>query len=163
MSPPVSTGPTSAAQASSCPLLDQQSAADKVGMRLERITVLKSGGAVVGCRFYALQNSPLAVSEHLPGPNQPAIQITSARYADKTSAHNAFIALAEKTGTNLQQATIATGNVGLCFQTAFYPKDKGADWACTYSVGVTLVLVKTVVTQPAFNAIQIAKAVAPKF
>jgi hypothetical protein len=131
-------------------------------MRLARITVLKADGKLVGCRFYALQGSPLAVSEHLPGPNQPAIEITSTRYPDATSAHNAFVALAEK-GRNVQQATISGDNVGLCFQTDFYPNDHGTDWACTYSVGTMLVLVKTVVTSPALNAIEIAKAVAPKF
>src|SRR4051794_41957207 len=46
-SSPVSTGPTTAATAASCPLLATQSAADRVGMRLDRITVLKSSGKVV--------------------------------------------------------------------------------------------------------------------
>jgi hypothetical protein len=159
---PVSTGPTTAADVSSCPLLDKQSAADTVGMRLERVAVLKADGKLVGCRFYALQGSPLAVSEHLPGPNQPAIEITATRYPDATSVRAAFIALAEK-GRNVQRATISDGNVGLCFQTDFYAMDHGADWACAYGDGPTLVLVKTVVTSPALNAIEIAKAVAPKF
>ncbi len=159
---PIDTGPTTARTVSACPLLSQQAAADKVGMRLARITVLRSGGKLVGCRFYALQNSPLAQSEHLPGPNQPAIEITSIRFADATSAHNAFIRLAEA-GRNLQQATIARGNVGLCYQTDFYKYDKGADWACTFSVGTTQVVIKTVVTAPALNAILVARAVVGKF
>ena len=165
--PPVSTGPTTAADASSCPLLDEQYAAETIGMRLDRISVLKSGGTVIGCRIYALQHptgqcdASCLAAEKLPPGDQPAVEITSMQYPDATSARRAFIALAEK-GDNVQQATVAAGNVGLCFQTAFYPKDNGTDWACTYSVGTRLVLVKTVVTSPALNAIEITKAVAAK-
>lgn len=131
-------------------------------MRLARITVLRSGGRTVGCRFYALQGGPLHQSEHLPGPNQPAVEIVSSRYSSATAAHNAFVLLAQK-GTNLQQATIVGQTMGLCFQTDFYSKDKGSDWACTFSNGTTLVLVKTVVTSPALNAILVSRAIAQHF
>lgn len=156
---PVSTGPTKAATASKCPLLAQQSAANRVGMRLERITVLTSGGKTVGCRFYALQNSPLHDSEHLPGPNQPAVEITTTRYASATAAHNAFVLIARR-GSNPQQATIAKRNVGVCYQIDFYKKDKGKDWACAFSVGKIAIVVKTVVVSPALNVILVAKEVA---
>jgi hypothetical protein len=165
--PPVSTGPTTAATAATCPLLDEQYAAATVGMRLDRVTVLTSDGKLVGCRIYALQHPNAQCSEtclakeDLPPGDQPAVEITSTRYPDATSARAAFIALAKK-GKNIQQATIATGNVGLCFQTDFYPKDNGTDWACTYSLGTSLILVRTVVVSPALNAIEIAKAVAAK-
>lgn len=166
---PVHTGPTKAADAPSCPLLSTQDAFGMGGMRLDRITVLTADGKVVGCRFYALQH-PTAecpevsclAKENLPPANQPAIEITSTRYPTATAAHNAFVVLAEK-GSNVQQAPIATGNVGLCFETDFYPKDHGTDWACTYSVGTTLVLVRTVTIRTSYNAMEIAKAVAPKF
>src|SRR5690242_19623355 len=77
---PVTSGPTTTATAARCPLLDTPQAAARVGMRLGRITVQRSGGRIVGCRFYTLQGSPLAHSEHLPGPKQPAIEIETTRY-----------------------------------------------------------------------------------
>jgi hypothetical protein len=155
---PVSTGPTTAATASSCPWLERQAAADRVGMRLDRVTVLRSGGHVVGCRFYALQNSPLHGSEHLPGPHQPAVEITTTRYASAGAAHNAFVRSARR-GHDVQRTEIAH-NVGLCFQTAFYSHDKGRDWACAVNLGNTLLAVKTVVVSPALNVIAVSRRVA---
>jgi hypothetical protein len=160
-SSPIASGPTTAATAATCPFLAQQPAADTVGMRLARITVLRSGGKTVGCRFYALQGGPLHQSEHLPGPNQPAVEIVSSRYPSATAAHNAFVVLAQN-GTNLQQASIVGQTMGLCFQTDFYPQDKGTDWACTFSKDTTMVLVKTVVTT-SLNAILLARAIARHF
>lgn len=165
---PVSSGPTTAANAASCPLISEEAAHLKVGMRLDRIAVLRSGGAVVGCRFYPLGHPTAECDqtcfdgERLPPPTQPAIEITTQRYPSALDAHNAFVLLAKK-GTNIQQDEMAPGNTGLCFQTTFYPKDAGQDWACTYSVGTRLVLVKTTVTSPAKNAVYVAQAIAPKF
>jgi hypothetical protein len=156
---PIGTAPTRSVPARSCPLLDTRQAADHVGMRLARVTVLRSGGRVVGCRFYALQDSPLSQSEHLPGPHQPVIEITTYRYPSELAAHNAFVRLAEK-GTNPQTASIVGQAPGVCFQTDFYAKDAGKDWACAFSKGDTMVLVRTVVTSPALSAILVARAVA---
>ena len=153
----INTGPTTAATAGSCPLIAKQTVADDVGMRLERITVLRSGGKVVGCRIYALQNSPLHDTEHLPPANQPVIEIRLTTYKSAVAARNAFIKVAEQ-GTNPQQTTIGA-TTGVCFQTAFYSKDAGADWACGWSVGTTSVILRTVVTSPALNAILVARAI----
>jgi hypothetical protein len=158
---PIAAGPTTTA-AGTCRLLPKQTAADDLGMRLAKERVLVSGGKQVGCEFYAIQNSPLATSERLPGPNQPVLRITSARYATALEAHNAMVLLAEA-GTQPQQITVAKGNIGLAYQTQFYPPDHGTDWACAFTVGAMLVVVHTVVTSPALNAIEIAKAVASKF
>ena len=134
-------------------------------MRLDKITVLRSGGKVVGCRIYGLQypadgcSQSCLDAENLPPGNQPALEITTQRYANATDAHNAFVRLAE-TGTSVQQAEVASGNTGLCFQTDFYAADKGKDWACTFSVGPTMVVVRTVIAQVAFSAIEVTKAVA---
>lgn len=165
---PISTGPTTAADASSCPLVDEQHAADIIGMRLDRISVLKSAGKVIGCRFYGLQH-PTAecpevsclAKEKLPPGNQPIIEILTTRYASAVDAHNAFILLAKK-GANVQQAPITPGNVGLCYQTTFWSKDDGRDWACTYSVGPTMVVVRTVVTNESRTVSDFATAIAPK-
>jgi hypothetical protein len=154
---PVSAGPTTAVAAARCPLLDRQVAAFRIGMRLDRITVLRSGGAVVGCRMYALQGSPLSASEHLPPANQPAIEIRLTHYRSALAAHNAIV-LSARAGANPQQARIA-GTTGVCYQTRFYAKDRGQDWACAYAVGTTLVVVRTVVVDPAFTAIQVTRAV----
>lgn len=158
---PISTGPTKAVTAAKCPFLGRQVAADRVGMRLARITVLTSGGRTVGCRFYALQNSPLHESEHLPGPNQPAIETTLTRYASAAAAHNAFVVIARR-GTNQQQARITGSTVGVCHQINFYRNDKGRDWACAFSLAKTVVVVKTVVTSPALNAVLVAREIAKK-
>lgn len=155
---PVPTGPTTTARATSCPLLGTQEAANRVGMRLARITVLRSGGNVVGCRFYALQHSYLHDTEHLPGPNQPAVEIEAVRYASDTAAHNAFVREAER-GENPQQARIGN-TTGVCFQTDFYQPDKHHDWACAFNVGDTKVAVRTVVVSGAFDVIEVARAVA---
>jgi hypothetical protein len=154
---PLGTGPTITARAAACPLLDEQVAADRVGMRLARITVQRSGGRVVGCRFYALQNSPLSQSEHLPGPHQPAIEIRSNRYASTTAAHNAVV-LAARRGTNVQPAKVA--DFGACYQLAFFADDHGADWACAFQTGARVVEVKTVVVSPALNVISVARDIA---
>ena len=157
---PVATGPTTATNAEACPLLATQEAADHIGMRLARISVLRSGGHVVGCRFYALQNSPLHNSENLPGPGQPAIEIETSRYASSTAAHNAFV-LEARRGTNPQQARIGD-TTGVCFQIDFYRRDKSRDWACAYNRGTTKVSVRTVVVSPALNVEEIARAVADR-
>lgn len=158
---PISTGPTKAAAAAKCPFIDEQSAANKVGMRLARVTVLRSGGRVVGCRFYALQGSPLSTSEHLPGPNQPAVEIETYRYQSDVAAHNAFVRASER-GTNVQQESIVGQAPGLCFQLDFFAHDHGTDWACSFSKGTTMAIVRTVVTSPALNARDVARIVASK-
>jgi hypothetical protein len=148
---PVVSGPTVAATASGCPFAAQDFVRDTIGMRLGRITVLRSAGRTVGCRFYALQDSALHVSEHLPGPRQPAVEITTQRYTSAAAAHNGFVLVARR-GTNPQQVDLGGGRVGVCFQTDFYAQDHGTDWACAGSTGVTAVVVRTVVTSPALNA-----------
>lgn len=154
---PINTGPTTAAGASSCPLVATGFVHTTTGLRLGRITVLKSGGHIVGCRFYALEHpdaqcdATCLQGEHLPGPSQPVVEITTRRYRTAVDAHNAFVLVARK-GRNAQQADLGGGNTGVCFQTAFYPADHGADWACAASKATTGLLVRTVVTSPALDA-----------
>jgi hypothetical protein len=154
---PVSTGPTTAAAAASCPYAGTEFVHNTVGMRLGKLTVLKSGGKIVGCRFYPLSHptaqcdATCLQGEHLPGPNQPVVEITTQRYASSVAAHNAFVLVAQR-GANPQQADLGGGIVGVCYQTDFYAKDHGTDWACAASKGTTAVFVRTVVTSPALNA-----------
>jgi hypothetical protein len=127
-------------------------------MRLGRLTVLKSGGRAVGCRFYALQGGSLHATEHLPGPEQPVVEVATWRYATATAAHNAFV-LAARAGRNPQQTSLGRAGTGVCYQVAFYPKDHGTDWACGASVGALRVLVRTVDTTEALIAATVTRAV----
>jgi hypothetical protein len=129
-------------------------------MRLARTELVLTGGRPSGCRFFALQHSPLHRSEHLPGPHQPAIAITSTRYRSSAAARDALVRLA-RAGTNPQRAAIG-GHEGACFQQAFYPPDRGRDWACAFAHATTLVLVRTVVTSPALTVVEVARVIASK-
>jgi hypothetical protein len=165
---PVSTAKVVSSVVGSCPYLAKQSAADQAGMRLDKITKLTQSGRTVGCRFYALEHpgdgcdASCLAAEHLPPGNQPAIEIVSTKYASSTAARNAFILLAEK-GSNYQQEQIRAGLKGLCYQTNFWAHDNGKDWACAFSVGATMVVIRTVVTDPALNVVEIASAIVGKF
>jgi len=151
---PIVAGPTTAAGARSCPLMAKQAAADNVGMRLARITVLRSGGTVIGCNFFALQGSPLATSEHLPGPKQPVISIVTSRYGTAVAAHNAMVLLA-RSGTSGSQVRLHDG-VGVVYRTSFDPHDRGRDWVCAFTRGAGLTVIKTVVTDTSVNAVALA-------
>lgn len=154
---PIDTGPTRATSAESCPFVGKHYVHYTIGMRLGRVTVLRSGGRTVGCRFYALQNSYLHDSEHLPGPNQPVLQITTQRYHSAVAAHNAFVRLATA-GRNALQVPLG-GATGVCFQTDFYPKDAGTDWACAVNNGSTAVVVHSVDTTASFNTASVTRVV----
>jgi hypothetical protein len=158
----IDVGPTTAANASSCPLLTMQTASESTGMRLDRIQVLRQARRVIGCRFYALQGSPLATSEHLPGPNQPVIAITSSRFATDTAAHNALARLASA-GTEPAQYTIGGSTVAVAFRTTFDPTDGAKDWAVAFAKHTTLVVIKTAISDTSADAVDVARAVFPKF
>lgn len=158
MPSPVVAGPTITAAASDCPLVGQAFVHDTMGMRLGRITVQRSGGRTVGCRFYALQGGSLHRSEHLPGPGQPVVEITTTRWPDATAAHNAFVIEAER-GTNLTQARLGPGSTGLCYQTDFDPRDDGKDFACAVNTGATELTVRSVDVTGTFNTIAVTTQV----
>ena len=161
---PIGDGPTTSA-AGTCTLLPAPTVAGDVGMRLARVTVQRSGGKQVGCTFYALQHptaqcdTTCLAGERLPGPHQPAVRLSITRYADATAAHNAMVRLAEA-GTNPQQVDVGGGRIGLAYQTRFYGKDGGKDWACAVNVDATLAVVETVTTGTSFNAVALAKHLA---
>jgi hypothetical protein len=150
--------PTTAAAARACPFIGSALVRNAMGMRLGRLTVLRSGGRTVGCRFYAIQGSPLHDSEHLPGPRQPVVEIRTELFATAAAAHNAFVRAAQA-GRNPVQTPLGGGRIGVCYQAPFYPKDRGRDWACGVSVGTTRVLVRTVDTTGAFSTAAVTKEV----
>jgi hypothetical protein len=153
---PIAAGPTTTAEAT-CPLLDEPTAADALGQRLDRITVQTAGGKTVGCRFYDVQGTDLATSEHLSGPNQPALQISSATYATPTLAHNAMVMTAEK-GVNAHPV-----NGGIAYLTTFDPADgPNKDWAYAVTKGTTLVVIETNQGDAELDAERVATAIAGK-
>lgn len=164
---PVDTGPITAASATSCPFAATEFVHNTLGMRLSRLTVLHSGGHVVGCRFYPLTHptpqcdATCLQGEHLPGPNQPVLEVSTTRYPSPDAAHNGFVRVADA-GTNPQQVQLGGGIVGVCFQTDFYPKDRGTDYACATSKGSTALLVRSVDTVSAYNTKNITAAVLTK-
>lgn len=166
-SAPIDTGPTTAATATSCPYTSTEFVHQTAGMRLDRIAVLNSGGHVVGCRFYPLSHPTAQCDasclrgEHLPGPNQPVVEITTQRYTSAAAAHNAFVRTALR-GSNPQQVALGGGVTGVCFQTDFYARDHGTDYACAVSKGKAVLLVRTVDTTSAYSTKIITAAVLPK-
>jgi hypothetical protein len=143
--------------ASSCPLASESSVRDTIGMRLGKITRLRGGGIVSGCRFYALQGSPLTASEHLPGPNQPVLEIIVHRYGTAFTAAN-VVTLTARSGHNPHRVSLGKTK-GACFQTNFYPKDHGKDWACAASKKRIEVVVRSVDTTGTFSTATILRSV----
>ena len=170
---PRNTGPLSTAAVgehptSACPYISVDDAAGIVGYRLDRITTLVQAGRVVGCRFYALQHPTAQCDqscvdhERLPPADVPGIEILATRYRTALDAHNAFVRTAES-GIDVQQVHIASGNTGLCYRTTVWTADHGTDWACAFSRGATAVVIRTVVTDPAYTVAELARTVAPRF
>jgi hypothetical protein len=149
---PLDTTAVTAADATACPLLTQATAADSIGMRLARIATLTQGSTVVGCRFYALQGVALTKSEHLPGPNQPALEIVTSTFTSAVAARNAAVALAEA-GTNQRVVTLSGGVMGDVFQTTFDPADGPSDWTLVFNKDAKLVVVRTAVTDDSIDAV----------
>jgi hypothetical protein len=125
---------------------------------LARVQVLSQGSAAVGCRFYALQGSALSQSEHLPGPNQPALEIVSSAYADETTARSAAVAIATA-GTHQQVETLTGGVAADAFQTAFDPVDGANDWELVFNKGANLVTIKTAVADSSLDAVQVGDTI----
>jgi hypothetical protein len=157
----IDLGPVTSA-AGTCPYAGSPAVADALGIRLGRQVVLSAGGAVVGCQFFATTDPAFVASEHLPGPNQPVLQIMSSKYPNATDAQNAMVSTGTAQGSP-HSATVAGGIVGVAYQTAFDPTDGNQDWAFVFSVGSTLVTVITAQSDSELDAQVIAGEIAPKF
>jgi hypothetical protein len=143
-------------RAHSCQFASATAVRNTMGMRLGRITRL-TGTRVSGCRFYALQGSYLHAKEHLPGPEQPVLEIVTHRYASAREAHNAVVLIA-RSGHNPQRESF--GKIeGACFQTNYYPKDHGQDWACAANKRRIEVVIHSVDTTSTINTQSILRAV----
>ena len=164
---PLDTSAVTEKTASSCPFISFTDAKNFAGFRLDRITTLSQSGTLVGCRFYALQHpnaqcdQSCLSAERLPPANVPGIELLASHYANHTAAFNAMAVLADH-GTSPQQFAPVAGNTGVCYQTTLWAHDDGKDWACDFTKGAELVVIRTVVTDPALNVIEIAQAAYPK-
>lgn len=158
----VPTGPLDARPLSRadglCPFLTESAAVTAVGMRMDRQAIISRGGKAVGCDFYADQ--AWAQSEHLPGPNQPVLEILSTRYASATIAYNAMV-LASRAGTSAHQANLGNGQIGVSYRTQFDPADGGTDWAYVFSVGTLLITVLTAQNSSELNPREVASDLDP--
>ncbi|MGI8882142.1 MAG: hypothetical protein ACR2KJ_16860 [Jatrophihabitans sp.] len=141
-----------------CPLVSVSAAVANGGMRLIRTVVFTQGGRVVGCDFYADPN--FAASEHLPGPNQPAVSVRVARYANATIAFNAM-ARTGSAGGAAHEVNLSTKVKGVAFRTRFDPSDGKTDWAYVYNVGTKVVTVLTAQSANELAGIDIGKAILP--
>lgn len=162
---PVVAGPTSSAKAA-CPFISRKAVAADLGMRLDRMTVQRSGGEAIGCRFYPLAHPTAECGEacfkgeRLPPASQPVLQLLITRYPSASAAHNAMV-LASHAGKNTQRVSVG-GRAALAFQTGFYPKDDGKDWAVAFTRGTRLVRIDTVVTSGSLSVITAAGRIAAK-
>ncbi len=161
----INPGPTTSA-AGTCPYIAAPAVADALGIRLGTQSVQTAGAAAVGCQFFATTDPAFVASEHLPGPNQPVLQISSSRYPSTTAAHNAMVAIGTSSANapgSVHSATVAGGIVGVAYQTTFDPSAGNQDWAFVFSTGSTVVTVLTVQTDSELDAQMVAGQIAPRF
>lgn len=127
------------------------SLADLEGDRVYRTTVL-TGTRPVGCRFYF----------YAP-PYEAIAEIAARTFADAESAHDALV-LTGEAGTEVEgKPDIVPGVDAVLFRTKFFGPDGARDWACVFAKGKVLVTVRTQRFDTSFNALLIARAIAPKF
>ena len=143
-----------------CPYLTEATAVTNVGMRMARQSILSRAGKPIGCDFYA--DPAWAASEHLPGPNQPVLTISSSHYADSTSAYNAMV-LISRAGTEAHQSDLPDGQVGISYRTRFDPADGAQDWAYVFARQNIVVTVLTAQTAAELNPRGVAAAVDTRF
>jgi hypothetical protein len=138
-----------------CPIVTRAAAVEHGGMRLDRQVVLTQAGRATGCDFYADQN--WAASEHLPGPNQPAISVRVTRYAHATTAFNAMARIGQA-GGSAHEVDLTGSRRGVAFRTRFDPADGAKDWAYVVAIGTSVLEVRTAQTASELNAVEVARA-----
>lgn len=127
------------------------SMADLEGDRVYRTTVL-TGTNPVGCRFY-----------FWAPPYEAIAEITAQRFGTALAAHNAMVLTAEAGRQAQSYPGLLPGVDAISYQTKFLGSDDGQDWACVFTKGTTMVIVRTQQTNTSLNARLIAAQIAPKF
>jgi hypothetical protein len=161
---PPATGPLPSGSVSRadgpCPLVGLDDVAGDSGMRLKRMVVLSAAGRTVGCDFYS--DPAWAASEHLPGPDQPAVSIRITRYAATTPAYNAMMRMAERSGSSAHSQNLGAASKGVVYRTTFDPADGNQDWAYAFVAGADVVIILTAQTDSELTATEIGQTVAPR-
>ena len=134
-----------------CPYIDTQTAANLEGNRIYR-TATSTGAGPVTCRFYFW-----CCDFHA------TLEIQPVTYPSADAAYNAMV-LAGKRGTNVTGVPgLIPGVDAVLYQTPFYGRDDGRDWAAAFAKGTTMVIVRTDQTDVSYNARRIAATIAPRF
>jgi hypothetical protein len=120
------------------------------GSRIYRTTVVTTHKPV-GCRFYFWSGPFYAVADILPKT-----------FATHDDAHNAMVLTAEAGKDAIGKPNIRPGVDAVLYRTRFYGADGDQDWACAFTKGNVMVVVHTERTDTSLNALELAKAVAPK-
>ena len=119
------------------------------GSRVYRTTVLTKLNPV-GCRFYFWSGPFYAIADIVP---------TTFDTVDE--AHNAMVLTGEAGKDASGRSDIVPGVDAVLFRTKFFGEDGDQDWACVFAKGKVMVVVHTERTDLSFNALELAKAVAP--
>lgn len=125
--------------------------ADIEGDRIYRTTIL-TRLQPVGCRFYFYAPPYEAVADIVP------TTFPSAR-----AAHNAMVLTAQAGRRAQARPDFVAGVDGILYQTRFFGRDHGADWAFVFAKGPVMVVVHTQQTNSPLNAELLAKAVVNRF
>ncbi len=136
-------------KAADCPYVATRKAWDLEGNRMGLTTTF--GASPVGCRFYFLY-----ADHHV------VLEIAPTRFTSNVLAHNAMVLTAEK-GTEAAIPRSAGGLDAVVFRTKFYGPDGASDWACAFTKGTTMVVIRTDQTNTSEDAVNVAKAIVSHF
>ncbi|HET6210201.1 MAG TPA: hypothetical protein VFD94_07455 [Jatrophihabitans sp.] len=128
----------------SCPYISSQAFANGEGDRVGRVTVLQT--KPVGCRFYFQYDDSAVIGE-----------IDLDTFATATQAYNAMVLSAK--GHPEVQSDPAIGNGAVAFQRDLQGT---RTWQCVFAKGTVVVTVRTRQPDPALNAFNLAREIAPK-
>lgn len=143
--PPLTPGaaPPAGQRERACPYLAAAQVADTVGSHVYRTTT-----DATGCRFFFYAAPYNAVAD---------VMVTT--YASASDATTAMTALASVPGRDGRgQDGIGPGVSGVLFRAPLVPADGGRDWACAFTSGARLAVVRTQRTDISQPALDLATA-----
>lgn len=147
--PPLVPGaaPPAGQREQSCPYLASGTVADIVGSHVYRTTTGDQE-----CRFF-----------FYAAPYNAVADIVQTTYGSAADAVTAMTVLASAPGREgRRQPGIGPGIDGALFRAPLVAADDGRDWACAFTAGATLVVVRTQRTDTSQPALDLATAVAQR-
>lgn len=155
--PPRAT-PAAGEREVSCPYIESMPTEDGApnvgeinGDRVYRTTVV-TNLKPVGCRFYFWSD-----------PFHAVVDIVPSTFGSEADAYNAMVLTGQAGKDGFGQKGIVPGVDAVAYRTKFFGEDGDQDWACAFAKGKVMVVVHTDRTDTSLNAIELAKAIAPKF